>query len=282
MTLVKVKPTFSIVRVDETDSTNRMARALAESGACDGTVVVAERQTAGRGRLGRSWLSQGDFGLWFSVLLRPQFEPNLGGLLGIGAAVAVVRAVDKLTGVRADLKWPNDVLIGGRKVCGVLAEASTADGCLEWAVVGVGINLLAPEGGFPPELSPVATSLAEHVGSDAVINRERLLTAVLDELSDCISLLERGSLGARALADEAERLMRAMMGCRVTVKAASGQYEAVAARLDDEGGLVALLDSGESIRVTSADVSIGYGLAGTAGPAEPAEPGQPAEERPAR
>lgn len=258
MTLVKVNPTFSILRVEETDSTNRMARALAESGACDGTVVVAGRQTAGRGRLGRSWLSKGDFGLWFSVLLRPQFEPNFGGLLGIGAAVAVARAVDKLTGVRADLKWPNDVLIGGRKVCGVLAEASTVAGNLEWAVVGVGINLFPPEGGFPPELSSVATSLAEHLGPDAVIDREHLLTAVLDELADCISLLERGVGGARALADEAERLMQAMIGRRITVKAASGQFEAVAASLDDEGGMVALLDSGESIRVTSADVSIGY------------------------
>jgi BirA family biotin operon repressor/biotin-[acetyl-CoA-carboxylase] ligase len=268
MTLVKVKPTFSIVRVDETDSTNRMARALAEIGACDGTVVVAERQTAGRGRLGRSWLSQGDFGLWFSVLLRPQFEPNLGGLLGIGAAVAVARAVDKLTGVRADLKWPNDVLIGGRKVCGVLAEASTAEGRLEWAVVGVGINLFAPEGGFPPQLAQVATSLSEHLGAGAVIDREHLLAAVLGELADCISLLEQGECGARALADEAERLMQSMIGRRITVQAASGRFEAVAARLDDEGGLVALIDSGEPIRVTSADVSIRLGSARTAKPAE--------------
>mgnify|MGYP000932434517 FL=1 len=268
MTVVKVKPAFSIVRVDETDSTNRMARRLAESGACDGTVVVAERQTAGRGRLGRSWLSGGNFGLWFSVLLRPQFEPNLGGLLGIGAAVAVVRAVDKLTGVHADLKWPNDVLIGGRKVCGVLAEASTVAGRLEWAVVGVGLNLFAPERGFPPELSQVATSLSEHLGPDAVIDRERLLATVLDELADCVSLLERGAGGARALAGEAERLMQAMMGRRITVKAASGEYEAAAARLDDEGGLVVLLDSGESVRVTSADVSIGLGSARTAEPAE--------------
>ena len=267
---MRVKRIFSVVRVDETDSTNRMARALAESGACDGTVVVAERQTAGRGRLGRSWLSKGDFGLWFSVLLRPQFEPNLGGLLGIGAAVAVARAVDKLTGVRADLKWPNDVLIGGRKVCGVLAEASTVAGRLEWAVVGVGINLFPPEGGFPSELSQVATSLSEHLGPDTVITRECLLTAVLDELADCISLLERGARGARALADEAERLMQAMIGRRIAVKAASGEYEAVAARMDDEGGLVALLDSGESIRVTSADVSIGLGWARTAKPAEEA------------
>ncbi len=262
---MKVKPTFSILQVEETDSTNRMARALAESGACDGTVVVAGRQTAGRGRLGRSWLSKGDFGLWFSVLLRPQFEPNFGGLLGIGAAVAVARAVDKLTGVRADLKWPNDVLIGGRKVCGVLAEASTVCGRLEWAVVGVGINLFPPEGGFPPELSPVATSLSEHLGTEAVIDRERLLWAVLDELADCRALLERGARGAQALRDEAEALMRAMIGHRITVKAASGQFEAVAARLDDEGGLVVVNDRGEPIRVTSADVSIGYGSAGTAG-----------------
>ena len=268
MTVVKVKPTFSIVRVDEIDSTNRMARALAESGACDGTVVVAERQTAGRGRLGRSWLSKGNFGLWFSVLLRPRFEPNLGGLLGIGAAVAVARAVDKLTGVHADLKWPNDVLIGGRKVCGVLAEASTAAERLEWAVVGVGVNLFPPEGGFPSELSQVATSLSEHLGPDAVIDRERLLATVLDELADCVSLLEMGASGAQALSGEAERLMQAMMGRRITVKAASGEYEAVAARLDDEGCLVVLLDSGESVRVTSADVSIGLGWARAAEPAE--------------
>jgi BirA family biotin operon repressor/biotin-[acetyl-CoA-carboxylase] ligase len=268
MTWVKVKPSFSIVRVDETDSTNRMARALANGGASDGTVVVAKRQTAGRGRRGRSWSSRGDFGLWFSVLLRPQFEPNLGGFLAIGAAVAVARAIDKLTGVRVDLKWPNDVLIGGRKICGVLAEASTVCGRLEWAVVGVGINLFPPEGGFPPELTPVATSLSEHLGAGAVIDRERLLEAVLDELADCRALLERGACGAQALRDEAEALMRATIGRRITVKAATGQYEAVAARLDEEGGLVVVDDSGEPIRVTSADVSIGYGSVGTAEPAE--------------
>lgn len=268
MTLVKVKPTFSIVRVDEADSTNRMARALAQSGACEHTVVVAKRQTAGRGRRGRSWLSEGDFGLWFSVLLRPEFEPNFGGLLGIGAAVAVIRAVDKLTGVRADLKWPNDVLIRGRKVCGVLAEASTVAGRLEWAVVGVGINLFPPEGGFGPELADVATSLSEHLHAEAVIDRERLLAAVLDELGGCLALLDQGAHGARALADQAEHLMQAMMGRQIRVKAASGEFTAVAARLDDEGGLVVLSDSGKSIRVTSADVSIGYESMRTAGPAE--------------
>ncbi|HON42827.1 MAG TPA: biotin--[acetyl-CoA-carboxylase] ligase [Bacillota bacterium] len=280
---MKVKPSFDILQVEETDSTNRMARVLAESGACDGTVVVAGRQTAGRGRRGRSWLSSGDFGLWFSVVLRPEFEPNLAGLLGIGAAVAVARAVDKLTGVSADLKWPNDVLIGGRKVCGVLAEASTAAGRVEWAVVGVGINLFHPEGGFPPEISPVATSLSEHMGPEAAIDRERLLGAVLDELADRLALLEReGARGACELVDEAERLMRSMMGRRITVKAASGQFEAVAVRLDHEGGLVVANDCGESIRVTSADVSIGYGPAESAESAQSAEPAEPAEEAPAR
>ena len=268
---MKVKPSFSIVRVDETDSTNRMARALAEGGACDGTVVVARRQTAGRGRCGRFWLSSGDFGLWFSVVLRPRLEPNLGGFLGIGAAIAVARSVDKLTGVRADVKWPNDVLIRGRKVCGVLAEASTVAGRLDWAVVGVGINLFPPEGGFPAELLPVATSLSEHMGRYTVVDRERLLAAVLDELASCIVLLEQGARGARALADEAERLMGPMIGRRITVKAASGRFEAVAARLDDEGALVVVSDSGESIRVTSADVSIWCGPAQSAQSAEPEE-----------
>ncbi|HBK60130.1 MAG TPA: biotin--[acetyl-CoA-carboxylase] ligase [Firmicutes bacterium] len=268
---MRVKPSFSIMQVEQTDSTNRMARALAEGGAGDGTVIVARRQTAGRGRMGRSWLSSGEFGLWFSVVFRPEFEPNLAGLLGIGAAVAVACAIDKLTGVRADLKWPNDVLIDGRKVCGVLAEASTADGGLEWAVVGVGINLHLPEGGFPPELEPVATALAEHLtgpAAEAAADRERLLEAVLDELADRRALLDQGAVGAASLRDEAERLMRATIGRRITVKAMSGQFEAVAVRLDEEGGLVVLKDSGESVRVTSADVSIGYGSAETAGSTE--------------
>lgn len=264
---MRVKPGFSIVRVDETDSTNRMARALAEDGAPHGAVVVAKRQTAGRGRMGRSWLSSGEFGLWFSVVQRPRFEPRFAGLLGIGAAVAVACAIDKLTGVRADVKWPNDVLIQGRKVCGVLAEASTAGANLKWAVVGIGVNLRPPEGGFPPELRPVATALSEHLTSQSQswaqaveVDREHLLEAILDELAARYALLDQGAFGAAKIREEASGLMRATIGRRITVKSVWGQFEAVAMCLDEEGGLVVLKDSGESVRVTSADVSLGYDL----------------------
>lgn len=251
-------PHFRIERLDEVDSTNSYARALAEAGAPDGTVVVAERQTAGRGRLGREWHSSGDFGLWFSLLLRPEFEPQFAGMLGIAAGVAVVQSMRSLVGARAVLKWPNDVLIDGRKVCGILSEGRTVGQKLEWAVIGVGINVTAPEGGFPPELENVATSLAQHCAADIgapAPDKEALLDSVLSQFGARYAMLSSGNV--RAVRDEAEELMRSFLNRRVTIRGQSGTMEVRTLDLSEDGALLVELDGGEVAKITAADVSIG-------------------------
>ncbi|MEA4884766.1 MAG: biotin--[acetyl-CoA-carboxylase] ligase [Clostridia bacterium] len=248
---------FDITRVDEVDSTNRLAREMASAGAPDGTVVVAARQTAGRGRLGRPWQSAGDYGLWLSVVLRPPFEAERGGMIGIGAGIAAARAIRDTTSARAILKWPNDVLIGGEKVAGVLVEGSSVDSQLLWAAVGIGINVCPPEGGFPLELRGIATSLAEHAPAGAP-DRDVLLMAVLGQLAVVYDALCQGRV--RRIREEASELMQATLGRHVTVTSATERYGGEALTLDDWGRLVIRRDDGNVVSVSSADVSLGSGF----------------------
>lgn len=249
---------FRVLRLDEVDSTNSYARGLAEDGAPDGTVVVARKQTSGKGRLGRQWYSSGDFGLWFSMLLRPEFDPRFAGMLGISAGVAVAQAIRSLVGAEAVLKWPNDVLIEGRKVCGILAEGRTTGTRLEWAVVGIGINVTPPEGGFPPELEDVATALSQHCVRDvegSALDRDVLLDAVLGQFGARYAMLHEE--GARLVRDEAAELMESFLGRRVTIRGGFGIIQARALSLLEDGALLVKPDGGEIMQITAADVSIG-------------------------
>lgn len=139
-------------------STNLVARQAAVEGAPEGLVVLAESQEAGRGRLGRSFYSPPDTGLYMSVLLRPRMEAERAVLLTTAAAVAVCEGLEAITGREARIKWVNDVLLDGKKVCGILTEAAfgTESGHLEYTVTGIGINVYAPRDGFPPELAQIA------------------------------------------------------------------------------------------------------------------------------
>ena len=171
-----------IIHLDETESTNAYLKKLARSGAKEGTVVFADRQTAGRGRLGRSFYSL-DGGLYMSVLLRP--ENGCFDVLSItaAAAVAVVRAIERLTDKKCLIKWVNDIYTDGKKVCGILAEGSVLpDGKLNFAVVGIGINICDPVGGFPDNIKDIATSL---FGCEKMPDgfKKSLLNAVFDEFS---------------------------------------------------------------------------------------------------
>ena len=155
-------------------------RRLAEDGAPEGTVVVAAAQTAGRGRSGKSFLSPAGTGLYMSVLLRPQLAMGDALLITTAAAVAVAHAVERVAAVTAQIKWVNDVYVDGKKVCGILTEGALdlENGGLRYAILGIGINICPPAGGFPPELAPIAGALTE-TGGEAL--RAPLAAAVLDE-----------------------------------------------------------------------------------------------------
>ncbi|MBC7185695.1 MAG: biotin--[acetyl-CoA-carboxylase] ligase, partial [Calditrichaeota bacterium] len=147
-------------------STNEVARELAHQGAPHGCLVLASAQTAGRGRAGRTWYSAPGAGLWFSLVLRPKLAPQRCGLISLAAALAVAEAIAKVTGVKAQLKWPNDVLVAGKKLCGILAETELIGDRLKFAVLGVGLNTnRAQAQRMPREIQATATWLSEHTST---------------------------------------------------------------------------------------------------------------------
>ena len=170
----------NIVVLEETDSTNEPA-SWGAAGAPDGTLCLAERQTGGKGRLGRSWSSPPGAGVWMSLLLRPQLAPQEATLLTLIAGLSVCRAIRRLTGCGAMIKWPNDIVIGRKKVCGILTELAADMEQIHYVVVGIDVNANLSE--FEGELKKKATSLLLETGEK--IDRAALIRAVLEEFEAC-------------------------------------------------------------------------------------------------
>jgi len=160
-----------VYRYDSVTSTNDVARELAEAGAEEGTTVVAAEQTAGRGRYARRWHSPRGEGLYHSIVLRPAVPPSRAPLLGLVAAVALAETLREEYGVLADIKWPNDVMLRGRKIAGILMELETEEDRVKYAILGVGVNL--NQGSFPEEIADVATSLRRETGLTYDVERFR-------------------------------------------------------------------------------------------------------------
>ncbi|MBO6159118.1 MAG: biotin--[acetyl-CoA-carboxylase] ligase [Firmicutes bacterium] len=173
------------------DSTNTALKQLAEQGAPEGTILVAEEQTAGRGRMGRSFYSPSGSGIYLSLLVRPKMSAASSTSLTAAAAVAVCEAIEAITKKKTQIKWVNDVYVDQKKVCGILTEGAMdfESGSLQYAIVGIGINLRDPDGGFPVDIKAVAGSLGE-TNSDI---RSRLCAEVIDRLMDFYEHLEEKS-----------------------------------------------------------------------------------------
>jgi len=241
----------SVCFLSETDSTNDVALALAGDGALGGTVVVAERQSRGRGRLGREWLSPPGVGLYCSFILRPQLESADLPKLTLGAGLAASRAVETVTSLRPLLKWPNDLWLAGKKVGGILAEARLAPaGPL--VILGIGVNVNTPQDAFPVELRDKVTSLAGHAGREFA--RSGLLGALGDELMAMVARAEREGF-AGILADWRER--DATRGRELEWLTQSGQVIRGLSLGPDEEGLLRIRDAaGTAHEVLSGDISL--------------------------
>lgn len=222
-------------------STNDHLKRLAHEGAAEWTVVLADEQTAGRGRHGRTWVSAPG-GLYMSVLLRPLLAPDALSLLPLAAGVAVAEALAE-GGVEARLKWPNDVLIGERKVGGVLAEASSASRGTDWVVLGVGINVEAPKD--VAETSS-ATSLGE---AGCAIERWAVAAAVLERLSVCYDALAR----PQEVLNRWRELSVTWWGRTVEVQSAGVRVAGVARGVDSRGALLLELADGSVTPVVSGE-----------------------------
>lgn len=230
----------------ETSSTNDRAAAMAEWGAPQGSVVAANAQSAGRGRHGRSWASPPGAGLYVSVVLRPA-ERSVP-LLTIAAGVAVAEGIQAATGLATDVKWPNDVYAHGRKVAGILAEASSSSiNSVQHVVVGAGINIMAAA--FPPEIANRATSLEVELGR--AVDRGLLLAEYLCALASRYQDLQDGR-GA-AVISAWRRRAASTLGRRVQWDAAGATGDGVAIDIDESGALIVRTAAGP-IRVTAGEV----------------------------
>lgn len=224
---------------DSTDSTNDRLKALASRGAEEGTAVVSDSQTAGRGRLGRSFLSEKGRGIYMSVLLRPDCSAESALGLTACAAAAVCRALERF-GVNAGIKWVNDIFLNGKKICGILCESSIgADGRLRYAVIGIGINVLGVD--FPEELRDIAGSVESQCGVS--LSRAELCTAVYDELLEIYRDWQKDS--ACCLDDYRRRCF--IIGKRVRVLSPSGERTAEVLGIDADFGLSVSVDGKKEI-----------------------------------
>src|SRR5271156_453830 len=185
---------------EQTTSTNDVIEKLARDGVKEGVVVFAESQTKGRGRLGRKWISPARKGLWFSALLRPDLRPQATTQLTVAAATALRRAIQSETGLKPEIKWPNDILIRGKKVAGILTELSAELDKVRYIILGIGIDVNLDANEFPAELKKIATSLK--IETEKTISRAELATAILRELDLDYSRI--GSEKFAAIANEWE------------------------------------------------------------------------------
>jgi BirA family biotin operon repressor/biotin-[acetyl-CoA-carboxylase] ligase len=241
--------TPTILRFDSLPSTNTEAARQAALGAPEGLCVVAREQSAGRGRRERLWVSPKDAGLYLSVVLRPTLETRLWPLLTLAAALAVCDALREACGLEADIKWPNDLLAGGRKLCGILAE--TVEGAKGRAVVlGVGVNLR--RGSFPEELSDTATSVEEQNGRTH--DAESLLNALTRALATHYETLHAEG-GAAEVLREWQRRSSFAQGRRVRVALAAETFEGTTRGLDPDGALRVETEEGTIRIVRAGDVT---------------------------
>ncbi len=234
----------------ETDSTNDRAAQLGRGGVAPGVAVFAERQTAGRGRFGRRWDSAGRRGLWFSLLLRPDFRVAYWARLTTWAATGIAAAIERETGLPVRIKWPNDIFIAGRKIAGILTETVFEAGVDPFAIVGIGVNVNHEPTDFPSTLAAKAGSLRMATGR--VLDRAALAAAILRELAARWPLLDRAFPDLVAESQARSELL----GKWIQVQAGQTVVEGVAEGLDAEGQLF-LRDASGLLRTLSAgEVSI--------------------------
>ncbi len=238
-----------VVFFEQTDSTNTRAQELAEQGAADGTVVIAESQSAGKGRLGRQWASPAGVNLYTSVILRPPIPPQSAPQLTFLSAVAVAWAVRDVCGLDARVKWPNDVLLHGRKVAGLLNEMSAESEKVHYVILGIGVNLNMHSGQFPAELRYPATSVAIEKGEG--VHRRRFAQTLYRHLDR----LYRRYLdeGVAPILREWEALFD-LTGQIVEVGYLHNRIEGRVEGLDTDGALLLRLEDGTRERVLAGDV----------------------------
>lgn len=233
----------------QVSSTNDAALSLARRGAGEGTLVIAEEQTEGRGRLRRKWCSSPGLGLWFSLVLRPDLEARRSALVSLVGALGIATALRQEWGVKAQIKWPNDIVVGAKKICGVLSEGEFEDGRVRFMVLGVGLNALHGPQDFPPDIRAKATSVTLESANE--VRRLDLLSSVLRAVET--RYLALGSEGFGGMRGELLQLS-SLVGKMTRVVTGDSELEGTVVDLDENGALVVRLESGHLKSIVAGEV----------------------------
>jgi BirA family biotin operon repressor/biotin-[acetyl-CoA-carboxylase] ligase len=233
---------------DILESTNDTADQLARDGEPEGTLVIAEEQSRGRGRAGRTWFSERGAGLYFSLILRPQIQPQYAPVLSLAAAVAVHQALQEVCGVTAEIKWPNDLLIRNRKCCGILLEQRSDTETVKYLVLGIGVNL--HNRSFPPDLAGRATSLFLETGLD--YSKVEILRVILKHFEP--TYVRFSASGSGEIIESWMERSAFANEKRVVVEVGSRRIQGTTAGISTRGGLQILLEDGRIEEIVGGNV----------------------------
>ena len=231
-----------IIVLDTVNSTNTYAKELAQNGAKHNTIVIANHQTAGRGRLGREFFSPSDTGLYMSIILRPDGYPLDPTAVTIAAGVAVCRTVEEICNKQPQIKWVNDIFLDGRKICGILAEAGTNIGTIDYIIVGIGINVSTED--FPSELDNIAGSLGRNLDRNLIAGK---LIAEFNHLQPLC--------GSYELIDE-YKYRSLVLGKKIDFTKGGETYTGIATDINNEGNLIVTLENDKTVTLKSGEISL--------------------------
>lgn len=240
----------SIVYSTKTESTNKDAKELAEKGAREGTLVITEEQAKGRGRLNRSWVSVPHENILISLIFRPALPPSKLFSLTMITSIAIVKAIRKTTGLKAKIKWPNDIYYNNKKLAGILTELNVGRNQINYAIVGIGLNVNSDMNKFP-EIKEIATSLFNETGK--IISRNELLKEILFKLEKKYNLLKDGKNNRIRKNWNKYSLVT---GRHVTVFSEGYSEEGIADSIAEDGSLILLKSNGEKKNILCGDVSL--------------------------
>lgn len=236
----------------EVASTNDLAKELATIGAKEGTVIIAETQTSGKGRLNRRWASPKG-GIWLSMILRPKLRTKNLPKLTLMTSLAVAKTIDQLFNLKPEVKWPNDVLVSGKKLCGILTQCSTTDDRIGFVVVGIGINVNFELDSLPKQVRENATSLKHELKRE--IDKEQFLSVLLEKIEHYYFMLTEGR---SSLVLKEWKSLCGLLNSYVEIVDLKEKIEGWATDVDENGALIIKLQDGTLRKVLSGDVSAAH------------------------
>jgi BirA family biotin operon repressor/biotin-[acetyl-CoA-carboxylase] ligase len=247
----------NIIYKQSVGSTNTAAYIMAQEGAPEGTVVIADSQSAGKGRMGRSWQSPPGKGIWMSFILRPDLSANDMQTVTLAASVSVAKTLEQLTGIKPGIKWPNDIILDGRKVCGILTEMNSEIDRVNYIIVGIGLNFSQQEDDFDGNIRDTAISLAMHLKKNGIKLKNNMRNDIIKEILKIFDYYYGLMLNSdKAAVIRDWRNYSVTLGSSIKVHSRNGEFCGLAEDITEDGALVIKAEDGGIRIVTSGEVSI--------------------------